>query len=411
MKTRSMRSSKNPVMRFMSDILQRAGLAERLGQTFGGSRDLYDTFGYRDNPSFDDYLSYYQRGDIAAKIIDIPPRTTWRHSPIIRSDSQEFIDGVAALNKRLSLFHWMQRVDEIGGIGQFGLLLFGTRGAPIDQPPGRLTSPEDLIYLNAFHQGSVEVGDLVDDSEDPRYNQPESYKVTLAGTTTGGGRAGATKLPWQRVLHVAENPVEGTLYGRPRLQAVLNRIDDLNKVLGGAAELYWQNVGGIWHADLSPDVAVEEGDLDQFEDDFLEARHGLTRLIQTRGMTLKTVSGEPIDPTGAYKALIQVITAAAEIPERVLFGSERGQLAGDQDQKEWQARIATRQQLHAEPKILRPTLERLQSFGILPEAEWEADWPPLDSPSTIDRADTAQKFADAISKVAPEGAPDLVMPP
>jgi hypothetical protein len=129
-------------------------------------------------------------------------------------------------------------------------------------------------------------------------------------------------------------------------------------------------------------------------------------------VTLNVVAGKPTDPSGTYGALKEMISAGSETPQRVLFGSERGQLAGDQDQKEWQARIAARQELHAEPVILRPTLDRLIMLGALEDPKkYDADWPPLDAQSTEDRAATAEKFADAISKVAPEGAGDLIMPP
>jgi hypothetical protein len=306
----------------------------------------------------------------------------------------------------------MQRVDEIGGIGQYGLLVIGTRGGMITEEP-TASSVEDVVYLSAYHQGSVEIVEWVNDSMDPRYGLPAAYEIEIGGTTIGETERDTEQLriPWQRCIHVAENTIEDNVFGQPRLARVLNRIDDFNKVLGASAELYWQNVGGVWHADIDPNVQVDSDQMSAFEDNILEARHGITRLIQTRGVDLNTVVGGPIDPRGSYEALKEVLSAGSEIPERVLFGSERGQLAGDQDQKEWQARIASRQEQHAEPNILRPTLNRLIAIGALPEADYDVDWRPLDSPSTEDRAEVAKNFAEAIAKLAPGGAADLIMPP
>jgi hypothetical protein len=402
------------MLRALGNLVTRSGIAAKLGQTFNNDRDLYTTFGYRRDPEFDDYLSYYLRGGIAAKVIDIPPKATWRHAPEIRSEDESFVDAVKELDERLKLFSYMARVDEIGGIGQFGCLLLGTRTGDITQPPGSLTGPEDLIYLAAYHQGSAEIKVYNQDTADPRYGLPEVYEIDLAGTTIGNQnnrRQSKILIPWQRIIHVAENTIEDDIFGLPRLARVLNNVDDLNKLLGSSAELYWQNVGGVWHADIDPDVQIGAEDLEAFEDDILAARQGLNRILQTRGVDLTAIAGPPTDPEGTYEALRQVISAAAAIPERVLFGSERGQLAGDQDQKEWQARIAARQEQHAEPVILRATLDRLIALGVLPDSEYEVDWPPLDAPSTEDRADVAQKFADAISKLAPGGSADLIMPP
>ncbi len=428
--TKGRQSKAMGMLRALGDLVTRAGLAAKLGQTYAGERDLYNSFGYRRDPEFDDYLSYYLRGDIAARVVDLSPKTTWRHDPEIRSDDQKFVDAIEEMNNRNRLYHFMERVDEISGIGQFGVLLLGTTGSKITEEPAKLRGPEDIVYLSAFHQGSTEILKFDEDSESPRFGQPTLYAIDLSGTTVGqsavggvrtrrgiqtdGNQTGATtQVPWQRIIHVAENTIEDDVYGQPRLARVLNRIDDLFKVLGGSAELYWQNVAGIWHANISPDVTVSPEDLDQFEDDMLAARHGITRLIQTRGTELGLVTGSSTDPSGTYDALKQVISAAAEIPERVLFGSERGQLAGDQDQKEWQARIAARQNQYAEPIILRQTLDRFIMLGALPApvGGYEVDWPPLDAPSTSDRAETAAKFGEAISKLAPAGAPDLIMPP
>ncbi len=424
------------MLRALGDLVTRAGLAAKLGQTYGGDRDLYNSFGYRRDPEFDDYLSYYLRGDIAARVVDLYPKATWRHDPSIRSDDQKFVEAIDEMNDRNRLYHFMERVDEISGIGQFGVMLIGTTGSKVTEEPGKLGGPEDIIYLSAFHQGSVEITQFEEDSENPRFGQATMYAIDLTGTTVGSsgvvsrgvdrgvtspgstlpqsGQTGTkTQIPWQRVVHVAENTIEDSVYGQPRLARVLNRIDDLFKVLGGSAELYWQNVAGIWHADISPDVTVSEEDLDQFEDDMLAARQGITRLIQTRGTELGLITGTGTDPSGTFNALKQVIAAASEIPERVLFGSERGQLAGDQDQREWQARIAARQNQYAEPIILRQTLDRFIMLGALPApvGGYEVDWPPLDAPSTADRAKVAADFGTAIAALAPAGVPELLMPP
>jgi hypothetical protein len=402
------------MMRALGDLLTRSGLAAKMGETYGRDRDLYHTFGYRRDPQFDDYLSYYLRGGIAANIIDIPPKATWRHAPEISSEPQEFTDTIAELDDRLKLFSYMRRVDEIGGIGQFGIMLLGTRSADISDEVTRLTGPDDLIYLSVYHQGSVEIKKFVNDGTDPRYGLPLTYEVDLTGTTlaNANNRSEETTLvPWQRVIHVAENTIEDDIFGQPRLARCLNSVDDLIKVLGSSAELYWQNVGGVWHADINPDVQVGADDLEAFEDDILAARQGLNRILQTRGVDLNAIAGPPSDPTGTYAALRQIVSAAANIPERVLFGSERGQLAGDQDQKEWQARMAARQEQYAEPVIVRQTLDRLIDLNVLPAAEYKVHWPPLDAPSTEDRAEVASKFAAAIAHLSPEGAPDLIMPP
>ncbi len=221
-------------IRALSDLSQRMGLAQRLGETFSGDRDLYTSLGYRKNPKFDDYLSYYLRGDIAANVIDLAPRATWRHAPTIRSDNDTFIEQVRELDDRVRLFHFMQRVDEISGIGEYGILLLGTRGAKIDEEPGKLDGPQDLVYVRAYHQGSVTVKTFETDTTSARCGLPLTYEIDLRGTTlsqaTRATVSQMTIVPWQRVIHVAENVRDGLYLGTPTLKNVFNRLKDLERL-------------------------------------------------------------------------------------------------------------------------------------------------------------------------------------
>lgn len=399
-------------LRFASDLIGRLHIAQRLGQTFEGERDLYATFGYRKTVEFDDYLSYYLRGGIAGKIVDLAPQASWRHAPIIRSENQEFVDAVDELNKRVKLFAHLAKLDEISGIGQFGVLVIGTRGGLMTDTPENLTGPEDIVYLRALHQGSVTIQKFEEDQTVPRFGLPTLYEIELV-SRTGRSSSTATRshlLPWRRVIHVAENTLEDEVLGRPRLARVLNDIDSLFKVTGGSAELYWQIIAGIMHADIGENVAVNDGDLEKFEEKYQAALHGLNRLVQTRGIDLNRITGQPTDPSGTYDALKQIVAAGAGFPERILFGSERGQLAGDQDAREWQARVAARNEQHVEPVLIRQTLDRFSELGALPVADYDVEFRPLDAPSTKDRAENAKNFAEAIKAGSPDGATDLIMP-
>ena len=42
-----------------------------------------------------------------------------------------------------------------------------------------------------------------------------------------------------RVIHVAEDILDDEVYGIPRLEPLYNYLDDLLKVVGGSAEMFW----------------------------------------------------------------------------------------------------------------------------------------------------------------------------
>ena len=411
--------------RLLGSLFSRGGdFARRMGKTFGGLRDLWPTLGYRDDPDVETYLDFYGRGDIASQIVDLPPDTSWRFPPELRlegdepeGDGKTFLDEVDELNDRIGLWAKMAQVDRLSGIGRYGLLLIGARGTDgtetLAEPLDRLDSLKDVMFLKAFHEGLTTVNEWVVDEMDPRFGLPESYNVNFS-TGSDAGRSGGSRtlvVHWTRVIHVAENLVDDETFGIPRLERVVNKLDDLNKLIGSAAEIFWVAVAGVLHADIDPDVDVDDEDQEQFETDLIEAMQGMRRVVQTRGVELSRIaqSGN-VDPQPTYEALVQLISATARIPERVLFGSERGELASSQDQRQWHATIAARQNNHVEPVIIRSFFNRMEALGVK-VPDFAVFWQPLDSPTELELAEIIKLKSEAAVALAPGQQADLLIKP
>lgn len=405
---------------------RRAGFSRVMGQTFGGLRDLWPTLGYRDDADVETYLSFYRRGDIASQIVDLAPDTCWRFAPELRLDGDDldkgrtFLDEVEDLNDRIGLWMRMAQVDRLSGIGRYGLLLIGARGQgegeTLKDPLTNLKNLKDVMFLKAFHEGLVDINSWVLDEMDPRFGLPETYNVDFSTGSDSGrtGTSGSTRtlvVHWTRVIHVAENLVDDDTFGTPRLQRVLNKLDDLNKLIGSAAEIFWVAVAGVLHADIDPEVDVDQEDQEQFEADLIEAMQGIRRVVQTRGVQLNRIAHSgTIDPQPTYQAIVQLIAATARIPERILFGSERGELASSQDQQQWHATIVARQNNFVEPIIVRAFFNRMELLGVS-VPDYDVFWQPLDSPTEKDLAETAKLRAEAASILAPGQQADILIPP
>jgi len=266
--------------------------------------------------------------------------------------------------------------------------------------------PADVIYFAVFSEGSATINRLVDDPRNERYGLPEEYTLAM-----GEGLKNET-VHWSRTLHVVEDPMEDDVYGRPRLERVFNRLEDMLKVIGGGAEATWKNMDRGLHADVRDGFTLEGQSAQDLENEIDEYIHGLRRFIRTQGMDINALGSEVVDPTGLFGALVGLIAAAADIPQRILIGSERGELASSQDLATWAGQVAFRQGSFAEPVILRPLIDRLIAYGVLPApegGEYQVEWPSLFEMSEKERAEIAEKTANAIAKIAPPGAPDLVV--
>lgn len=386
-----------------SALISRARLAGAIGQQFSGDRDIYKALGYTTRLRYADYYGRYQRQDIAGRVVDAPPGATWATPPTLQEDENEetqtpFEKAFSELAERLSLWHYLDRVDRVAGIGRYGVLLIGVADGNLDQPVSKKIKPEDIIFLSPYAEGNAKITSYITDHRNPRFGMPEFYELTL--NQEPQIKSTTSRVHYSRVLHVAEGLLEDEVFGQPRLERVYNLLDDLQKVCGGSAEMFWQNAFRGFQADMDKEMELDPDDEKQLSDEIDEYTHGLRRWIRTRGLKINPLGGEVADPRGPFEVLISLISGATGIPQRILLGSERGQLASNTDERNWARRIEERQRKYAEPSILRPLIYRFQEWGVLPEAKFEVKWPDLMTPGDQGRADVAAKIGRAVKDVS-----------
>jgi uncharacterized protein len=397
-------------------LLERSRLAGQLGMSFAGERDTYTTLGYSQTLTFAQYVAEYARGDIAGRIIDLPASDTWREPPELSDGEDEeaqtpFLVGVQELVDRLHVWHYLERLDRLSGIGRYGVLLIGARdNQPLSQPlkAHSLKSTTDILYLSVFAEGSVTILTYDRDPQSVRFGLPETYQVQMGAATLGFG---TEVVHWSRLIHVAEDLTEDEVFGRPRLERVFNRLQDLMKIVGGGAEAAWRVMDRGIHADVRDGFAL--ADPEAVSDEIENYLHGLQRFIRTQGMTVTPLGADMVDPSGLFGIIISLIAAAANIPQRILIGSEAGELASSQDAAQWAGQIHARRTKFAEPMILRAFLDRLIWAGALPAPSggtYDVEWEPLFELDETQRATVASTYASAIAAFATGGAPADVVP-
>ena len=380
----------------MTTLLQRMGLAVRAGLQFADNRDLYAIFGWRTELKFEDYLAKYSRQDVAARIIDAPPQATWRSPPVIET-AGPFKEQWEKLTREHQVWNRLERADRLAGLGTFAILLIGLDdGADLESPVSG--GEHKLTYMQPYSEGSASVTLFEDDVRNPRYGMPTEYEVQAFDTK--GIQTGATTRPMStkrmkvhhtRVLHVADSPLEDNTFGVPRLSRIFNVLDDLLKVSGGSAETFWLTANRGLHIDIDKDMELNSTDADNLSDEIDEYQHQLRRAVRTRGAKVKVLGSDTPDPSGTFKMLINMLSGATGIPQRILIGSEAGQLASEQDRANWAERVNERNNSFAEPKMLAPLVRLLMDAGVLPEEEdpvWV--WPDA---FKMDPLETAQMMA------------------
>ena len=382
-------------------------------KTYGGDRDVPEVLGYKIEPGFEDFKARYLRQDIAGRVVDLPVKATWSDEiKVTGVDDKEVSFDFDELKRRLKLTRRFVRVDRLAQLGRYAVMLIGVKGDnpklsdPIEN--GSLNDPADIIFLSAYSEPDAKIISFVNNAGDERFGLPETYTLSIATRPGSGGNQDPedVKVHHSRILHISDSGIKDDIYGTPRLLGILDRLEDLEKVVGGSAEMFWQGAARAIIASIQKDADLGTEDRAALEAAIKKWSHGLARTIVTKGVDVKSLPSATPDPRGIFEVLISLIGARSEIPQRILLGSERGELASTQDRENFAATIRSRRANYAEPIILRALLERLQQFGALKPGEFEIVWPDPLNLSVMDIAEIRAKNASAFKDFSVPGVPD-----
>lgn len=395
--SRRNRANARSVRNNSSDSVSRRRLQSAAGVHMDGQRDLYEVMGYPRTLTVESYADVYSRQDIAGRIVDAFPDATWREVPDFKA-TQAFVDKWKALDKRVKLWRAFHRLDRLMNIGHYGVMVLGLDGGePMSEPADG--SDYDLLYVQPHGERTAEITQWESDPNSPRFGQPKMYRIRTGTNWTGvGGGERVINVHHSRTIHVAERALEDISIGIPRLERIYNRLMDLDKLLGGSAEMYWQNVAMIMAFIAQADSEIEPTDREEMKEQLEEMQNRLRRFLTLQGVDAKNLapSMQGASPGEHIEKQIDVIAGASGIPKRILIGNEAGELASSQDETAWAARIAERREQFATPTILEAFIGKGQRLGFLPDGFDDAEWPEADTLGETGRAEVALKKSQAV---------------
>lgn len=396
-----------------STIQQRHLLASRMGETYDGNRNLYTECGYKSNLTYEDYNNRYKRQDIVKRIIDCFPNATWAEEPEIYEtedrEETEFEKAVDAIIKENKIYHYFNRADRLASLGQYSTVVLGfDDSAELDEP---VELAKELLYMQPYNELNSAIATFDTDTASKRFGLPQMYDIQIktGDEVASNGR----KVHFSRVLHIVIDPLESDVYGTPVLEAVYNRLQDIEKVVACAAEMFWRNAIPGFGLNAKEGVTLETQDMADLEDEISNYIHSLTRFVRTKGIDVQQLAPQISSPKDVFDCIMVIIAATIGIPVRILLGTEEGRLAGDQDSIHFNERVAERRRLFATPFVLRPFIQKLIDLKIVPEpkgGEFTIKWPDVNSPSEVQIAETAAVVAGAIAKYVQSGGQELIPP-
>ena len=410
-------SSKQILEALSSIVVARNNLSTGLGLQYNGARDLYQTLGYVKNLVYADFNRQYTRQDIAKAVIDRPVNATWQGQlELIESEEANktpFEKAWFDLNNKFKLRSLLSRVDKLTGIGRYGVLLLGLDD--VSEPRGfmRPVRPgaRRLVFLKPFGEEHARVNTFENNPNNPRYGLPLVYDIEVADIASQTSTL--VQVHFSRVIHVTDGNLESEVYGTPRLEPIFNRLMDIEKLTGGDAEMFWKGARPGYQGEIEKDYSMTPAAEADLKDQIDEYEHNLRRILLSAGVKFTPLTQQISDPSPHMDVQLTCVAAETGIPKRILSGSERGELSSGQDAMEWKTYVQSRREDHAEPHIIRPFVDRLIEYKVLPkpEIEYTVDWLDLFSISEKDRVEIGKSRANAIREYTTNPIAQAVIPP
>jgi len=362
-------------------------------------------------------LIKYKRQDMAKAIINRPVKATWQGTvELVESENPEetiFEKAWTKLDRKFGLKTRLSRIDRLTGIGRYGVLLLG-----LDDVKKRddfvkpvLLGTRKLKYIKTFSEKSALIDMYETNPKNSRYGMPKVYAIEVADVDAGS--SSQVRVHYSRVIHIIDDTLESEIFGTPRLEAVFNRLMDIEKLVGGDAEMFWRGARPGYSNKLDPEYKLTPAQEATLKEQIDEFEHNLRRIINLEGMTMESLDQQIADPKNHMDILLTCVSAETGIPKRILSGSERGELASTQDSGEWKTYVQSRREDHAEPRILRLLVDRFIELGVLPtpEDEYTVKWLDLFSISEKDRVDIGQKRSEALRSYTTNILATALVPP
>jgi len=399
----------------VTGLVSRAALAGSLGQTFGGERDLYEIFGWKKQLNFRDYFDMYDRNGMAGRVVDSLTDETWRTPPtmmdgLIKGDEDnekqhtEFLKAWNVFVEAQDLWALFNEMDASLGYSRYAIMLIGAPGK-FDQP---LDKAKAIKYIQVYDEGQAQISSVDRGINSLRYGMPELYNVTFED----GGRS--VPVHYSRVIHFKDRRGQSRVYGAPRLKKPFNYLSDLEKVVGASSEAFWLLIrkGLIMSAQEGQNFPQEgSAEFTAMQDEISEWEHQLRRVMRVKGVDVTDLGAQVVDGKAQHDLLITDISGTVGIPNRVLVGSERGELASSSDDANWAAVVESRQK-NTCTKWVKDTAKRLIELGAIPAptGKMGVEWAELFQSTALEKMQTVNEEVTAINGITnnvPDGYVDI----
>jgi len=389
----------------------------RLGTVFPGyfgentKHNHAADYGWPTTVTFELLHHSYMRNGLAAAAADRLSLRTWQMLPEFWETKEPAeSDEESDIRQRLDDIRGWQSLIEtdkrafIGGYAGAILRFADSKSfdQPVDSVPGGL---DGLVEIIPAWAGQLKVSNWEQDQNAENYGKPLMFEfnessVDNIGTSSNGQQNRQLKVHPDRLLLWS---ADGSVFAQSDLQAGVNSLIDLEKIVGAGGEGFWKNAKSapILIADETFDPAVMAASLGVAPDMIKEAmservedyQKGFDKLLMLQGIKAKTLGVTLPQPNEFFMIAANMFAASVSIPVRVLIGNQTGERASTEDQIDFNRTCMARRERVIHP-MLRELLNKLEKYSIIKEHDWTIQWESLLDSSPSEKMNRAKGMAE-----------------
>jgi len=366
--------------------------------------NAWNEYGFPEKVEFSMLYSLYSRGGIAFGAIERLINNCWSKFPeIIEGEEKEENAPVTkwerTLKKVLSFEFWNAFVeaDRRRLVGRYSALILRIAdNSKLSEP----VTPSSALRIDEFVPAwseSLKPCKWDTDKKSPTYGKVVSWNYTQVDEF--GRPSTIDEIHASRIFIIGSYSNKAIAF----LEPAFNSFVSMEKVEGGSGESFLKNASRQVSVSFDKEVDLENlakmygVSMSELREKFDEAAKELNRgndaMLITQGASVAPITTAIADPESTYNTLLQTISAAVDIPSKILVGMQTGERASTEDQKYFNSRCQFRRERELTFEIKR-FIEKLQGLKILePVSNFSVIWEDLRESTQGEKLDIAEKMA------------------
>lgn len=386
-------------------------IRSRMGMVGGGSIDskrsssAYCEYGFPEDVDFSDFMKLYRRGGVAHGGVNKVLNKCWSTAPqIIQGDAQDNAKKVTPWENSLKKIFkggrfWkaFKEADKRRLVGRYSALLLRIGdGGKWHEPVTKQGA--SLVQLVPVWQSALSITKYGTDPESEDYGQPIEWSYTeeqVEGTVDR-----SVKIHKDRIFVLGDWRPDAIGFLEPAFNAFVS----LEKVEGGGGESFLKNAARHLSMSFDPEIdlanvaAMYNVDLKDLSGEISKVARRINRgsdvVLATQGATVTPLVSNVPDPQPVYGVNLQTISAALDIPAKILVGNQTGERASTEDQKDFSGMCQSRRESELSFEI-SGMMDKLIALRIVkPVPEFTVVWDKLTESTLAERLASSKTMAE-----------------